>query len=139
MKKKVLRILGIIMMVCGFSVLSLFTYRKISRELYLRKLLDDNIHFEIPQLHIKVPVLEGTDRQSLQVSAGLAHSEKEIIVSLGITVQYMLRYSMTLTRFRLAMRCISLMETMQRPLEEVLQMLKILQSKYGRRLALLNQ
>ena len=133
MKKKVLRILGIIMMVCGFSVLSLFTYRKISRELYLRKLLDDNIHFEIPQLHIKVPVLEGTDRQSLQVSAGLAHSEKEIIV------QYMLRYSMTLTRFRLAMRCISLMETMQRPLEEVLQMLKILQSKYGRRLALLNQ
>ena len=65
MKKKVLRILGIIMMVCGFSVLSLFTYRKISRELYLRKLLDDNIHFEIPQLHIKVPVLEGTDRQSL--------------------------------------------------------------------------
>ena len=58
------------MMVCGLSVLSLFAYRKISRELYLRKLLDNNINFEIPRLNIKVPVLEGTDTKALQVSAG---------------------------------------------------------------------
>ena len=70
MKKKILRILGIIMMICGISILSLFAYRKISRELYLRKLLDNNINFEIPRLDIKVPVLEGTDNKALQVSAG---------------------------------------------------------------------
>ena len=70
MKKKVLRIIGIIMMICGVSILSLFAYRKISRELYLRKLLDNNINFEIPRLNIQVPVLEGTDSKALQVSAG---------------------------------------------------------------------
>ena len=70
MKKKILRILGIIMMICGISILSLFAYRKISRELYLRKLLDNNINFEIPRLDIKVPVLEGTNSKALQVSAG---------------------------------------------------------------------
>ena len=70
MKKKVLRILGIIMTICGVSILSLFAYKKISREIYLRKLLDSNINFEIPRLDIKVPVLEGTDNKALQVSAG---------------------------------------------------------------------
>lgn len=70
MKKKKLQILGIIMIICGVSILSLFAYRKISRELYLRKLLDNNINFEIPRLNIKVPVLEGTDSKALQVSAG---------------------------------------------------------------------
>ena len=70
MKKKVLRIIGIIMIICGISILSLFAYRKISRELYLRKLLDNNINFEIPRLNIRVPVLEGTDNKALQVSAG---------------------------------------------------------------------
>lgn len=58
------------MMICGISILSLFAYRKISRELYLRKLLDNNINFEIPRLNIQVPVLEGTDSKALQVSAG---------------------------------------------------------------------
>lgn len=58
------------MIVCGVSVLSLFAYKKISRELYLRKLLKENIVFEIPSLDIKVPVLEGTDSKSLQVAAG---------------------------------------------------------------------
>ncbi|MBP5362071.1 MAG: class D sortase [Ruminococcus sp.] len=70
MKRKILRILGIIMIVCGVGILSLYGYRKISRELYLRKLLNNNINFEIPRLDIKVPVLEGTDMKSLQVSAG---------------------------------------------------------------------
>ena len=58
------------MIVCGVGILSLYGYRKISRELYLRKLLNNNINFEIPRLDIKVPVLEGTDMKSLQVSAG---------------------------------------------------------------------
>ena len=69
-KKKILRIIGIIMIVCGIGILSFYGYRKISRELYLRKLLNENINFEIPRLNTKVPVLEGTDSKALQVSAG---------------------------------------------------------------------
>ena len=63
-------IIGIIMIVLGVGVLSFYGYRKISRELYLRKLLNNNINFEIPRLNIKVPVLEGTGSKQLQVSAG---------------------------------------------------------------------
>ncbi|MBQ9898326.1 MAG: class D sortase [Ruminococcus sp.] len=63
-------IIGIIMIVLGVGVLSFYGYRKISRELYLRRLLKDNINFEIPALGIKVPVLEGTGQKALQVSAG---------------------------------------------------------------------
>ena len=69
-KRKPIFIVGIIMIVLGVGVLSFYGYRKISRELYLRKLLNNNINFEIPRLNIKVPVLEGTDNQALQVSAG---------------------------------------------------------------------
>ena len=69
-KKKPMFIIGIIMIVLGVGVLSFYGYRKISRELYLRKLLNDNINYEIPRLNVKVPVLEGTDNKALQVSAG---------------------------------------------------------------------
>lgn len=58
------------MIAFGVGTLSFYGYKKISREIYLRKLLKDNINFEIPVLDIKVPVLEGTDSKSLQVSAG---------------------------------------------------------------------
>ena len=70
MKRKILRIIGIFMIICGVSVLSVFGYKKISRELHLRQLLKENVVLEIPALHIKVPVLEGTDSKTLQVSAG---------------------------------------------------------------------
>ncbi len=70
MKRKFLRISGLIMAICGISILSIFAYKKISRELYLKKLLEENIVFEVSSLGIKVPVLEGTDSKSLQVSAG---------------------------------------------------------------------
>ena len=70
-KRKPIFIVGIIMIVLGVGVLSFYGYRKISRELYLRKLLNNNINFEIPRLNIKVPVLEGTDYKALQVSAGI--------------------------------------------------------------------
>lgn len=70
MKKKAVRITGIIMILFGAAVLALFAYKKTSRELHLRKLLDENIVFEIPRLNIRVPVLEGTDSKALQVSAG---------------------------------------------------------------------
>ena len=70
MKRKVFRFVGIVMLTLGVTVLSVFAYKKISRELYLRKLLNENIVFEIPSLCIKVPVIEGTDSKALQVSAG---------------------------------------------------------------------
>lgn len=69
-KKKLMRIIGILMIVCSVGILGFYGYRKISREIYLRKLLNENINFEIPRLDIKVPVLEGTDSKALQVSAG---------------------------------------------------------------------
>ncbi len=69
-KKNKMFIIGIIMIVLGVGVLSVYGYRKISRELYLRKLLKEHINFEIPRLDIKVPVLEGTGSKALQVSAG---------------------------------------------------------------------
>ena len=36
----------------------------------MRKLLKENIVFEIPRLDIRVPVLEGTDNKALQTAAG---------------------------------------------------------------------
>ena len=69
-KNKPMFVVGIIMIVLGVGVLSFYGYRKISRELYLRELLKDNINFVIPRLNIRVPVLEGTDNKALQVSAG---------------------------------------------------------------------
>ena len=69
-KKNKMFVVGIIMIVLGVGVLSFFGYRKISREIYLRRLLKENINFEIPRLDIKVPVLEGTGQKALQVSAG---------------------------------------------------------------------
>ena len=70
MKKKLMRIAGITMIVCSIGILGFIAYRKISRELYLHRLLEDNINFEIPRLDVRVPVLEGTDSRTLQVSAG---------------------------------------------------------------------
>ena len=63
-------VIGVAMIVMGAGVLGFFAYRKISRELYLRRLLKENINFEVPSLDIKVTVLEGTDSKTLQVSAG---------------------------------------------------------------------
>ena len=65
-----MRIAGIMMIMCSIGILGFYAYRKISRELYLKRLLDDNINFEIPSLNVRVPVLEGTDSKALQVSAG---------------------------------------------------------------------
>ena len=62
--------MGICLLVCGLFILSLFAYKKISREVYLRNLLKENIVLEIPSLNIKVPVLEGTDSETLAVAAG---------------------------------------------------------------------
>ena len=42
-KKSKLFVIGVIMVALGVGVLAFFGYRKVSRELYLRKLLKENI------------------------------------------------------------------------------------------------
>lgn len=68
-KKWMLRI-GLVFLSVGIAVLSVFAYRRISRELYKRKLLNECVVLEIPDLNIKVPVMDGTDKETLSVAAG---------------------------------------------------------------------
>lgn len=61
---------GLIALAMGLTLLAYFGYNKISREIRLKRLLENNVVFEIPNLNIKVPVLEGTDNETLSVAAG---------------------------------------------------------------------
>ena len=61
---------GLIALAMGLTLLAYFGYNKISREIRLKHLLENNVIFEIPSLNIKVPVLEGTDNDILSVAAG---------------------------------------------------------------------
>ena len=63
-------IAGLLAILIGLSVLSFFAYRKIKRELNLRKLLRENVVVEIPDLDIKAPVLEGVGNDVLRLAAG---------------------------------------------------------------------
>lgn len=63
-------IAGLLAIIVGLSVLSVFACRKIRRELNLRKLLRENVVVEIPELNIKAPVLEGVGNNVLQQAAG---------------------------------------------------------------------
>jgi sortase A len=61
---------GLIALATGLTLLAYFGYNKISRELRLKQLLENNVVLEIPSLNIKVPVLEGIDNETLSVAAG---------------------------------------------------------------------
>jgi len=61
---------GLVALATGLALLAYFGYNKISREIRLKHLLENNVVFEIPNLNIKVPVLEGTDKETLSVAAG---------------------------------------------------------------------
>lgn len=70
-KKQILMFIsGLIAIVIGLSILSVFAYRKISRELKLQRLMKENIVIEITDLDLKVPVLEGTSQEILSQAAG---------------------------------------------------------------------
>lgn len=69
-RKKLLFVIGIVIFTIGFTILSVFAYKRISRELYQKKLLQECVIFEIPSLDIKVPVMEGTEQEILSVAAG---------------------------------------------------------------------
>lgn len=68
-KKWMLRI-GLVFTIVGIAILSVFAYKHISRELYKQKLLKECVILEIPNLNIKVPVMDGTDKETLSVAAG---------------------------------------------------------------------
>lgn len=61
---------GLIASAMGLVILGYFGFNKISREIYKYKLMKTSIIFEIPDLNIKVPVLEGTDNETLKYAAG---------------------------------------------------------------------
>ena len=62
--------IGLVFTIVGIAILSVFAYKHISRELYKQKLLKECVILEIPNLNIKVPVMDGTDKETLSVAAG---------------------------------------------------------------------
>ncbi len=69
-KKKVLFITGLTAMLLGISVLAVFGWKRISREIEKQKLLKECVVFEIPELDIKAPVMDGTEHEILSKAAG---------------------------------------------------------------------
>lgn len=76
--KKLLFSLGIVFLVIGFAILSVFVYKRISREMYKQKLLRECVVFEVPSLDIKVPVMDGTDKKILSAAAGHFENTGEV-------------------------------------------------------------
>lgn len=69
-KKKLLFIAGLIAMLCGITVLGIFGWKRISREIEKQRLLKECVVFEIPDLGIKAPVMDGTEHEILSKAAG---------------------------------------------------------------------
>lgn len=69
-KKKVLFFAGLIAVIFGISVLAVFGWKRISRELEKQKLLKTCVVFEVPELEIKAPVMDGTEHEVLSKAAG---------------------------------------------------------------------
>ena len=69
-KQWALFLTGLIAVIVGISVLGFFGIRKVYREYQKQKLMRDNPVVEIDDLHIKAPILEGTDNGILRKAAG---------------------------------------------------------------------
>lgn len=69
-KRKIMFFLGLASMILGMLVLTVFGWRRISRELEKQRLLRECVVFEIPDLDIKAPVMDGTDHEVLSKAAG---------------------------------------------------------------------
>lgn len=68
-KKWTLRI-GLVFLIVGIVVLSIFAYWRISREIEKQRLFDTCVVLEIPDLDIKAPVMDGTEHEVLSKAAG---------------------------------------------------------------------
>lgn len=66
----VLFIIGLLTMLAGISILGFFGIRKIVRECKKAKLMRENAVVEIADIHIKAPILEGTEQSVLSQAAG---------------------------------------------------------------------
>lgn len=69
-KKKLLFIMGLIVMLCGIFVICVFGWKRISREVEKHRLLKECVVLEIRDLDIKAPVMEGTEHEVLSKAAG---------------------------------------------------------------------
>lgn len=61
---------GLLAVLTGISILGFFGIRKLWRMAQKQKLLSENVVLEIPDLHIKAPVLEGVGQEILAKGAG---------------------------------------------------------------------
>ncbi len=68
--RRILLTVGIICLTVGIIVLGVFAYRRISREYEKANLLKTCPVLEIESLHIKAPILEGTDEETLSKAVG---------------------------------------------------------------------
>ena len=69
-KQKITFLFGLIIFLAGFGILSFLGIRRISRDLHRSRLMRENTVIEIPDLHIKAPVLEGVEQSVLAETAG---------------------------------------------------------------------
>ncbi len=69
-KRKLLFTFGLIAMLIGVTVLGIFGWKRISREIEKHRLLKECVVFEIPDLEIKAPVMDGTEHEVLSKAAG---------------------------------------------------------------------
>ena len=56
---------GLIAILIGVGIIGFFGIRKLYREYQKQKLMRENPVVEIAELHIKAPILEGTDNSTL--------------------------------------------------------------------------
>lgn len=68
--KKLTLGIGLVFLIVGIVVLSVFAYWRISREIEKQRLLDTCIVLEILDLDIKAPVMDGTEHEVLSKAAG---------------------------------------------------------------------
>ena len=69
-KQKITFLAGIVIFLTGFGILSFLGVRKLARDIHRSRLMRENTVVEIPDLHIKAPVLEGVEQSVLAEAAG---------------------------------------------------------------------
>ena len=69
-QQTVLFVIGLVCVLAGTSILGFYGVRKLYRMYLKHKLMEENAVVEIADLHIKAPVLEGTENEILSKGAG---------------------------------------------------------------------
>ncbi len=69
-KRRILFLIGLTAMLLGISVLGIFGWKRISREIEKHRLLKECVVFMIPDLDIRAPVMDGTEHEVLSKAAG---------------------------------------------------------------------